>query len=288
MALNLSVSFETWPADLGMPGSLQKESSRKIPPNALFQKDLHVVTDRQFGERVGIFRVLDLFEREGIKSTFFLNGITVKLFPELAKAMRQSGHELASETYIHDYSFMKTYEQDRADIHKSIQAFDEVLGERPLGYLSTGHLPTDDTPRIVSAEGYRYWVDPSHEELPYTLRVDGKELVVMTYTLDVGDYSTVGDQARTFRQVVEMWKDSFDWLYSEGARSPTRMAIVLHPYIAGRPYRMKGIEEFIQYVKRFQGVWFCRLIDVANWWSENYRDTHVEEWPNYSSLPPLD
>jgi peptidoglycan/xylan/chitin deacetylase (PgdA/CDA1 family) len=130
-----------------------------------------------------------------------------------------------------------------------------------------------------------YWVDPSHEELPYTLRVDGKELVVMSYTLEVSDFSTTGDSARTFRQVVDTWKDAFDWLYEEGAAHPARLALVVHPYVTGRPYRMQGLREFIRYVKGFPGVWWCRLGDVADWWLSNYRESHVEEWPNYRTVP---
>lgn len=281
IALNMSVSFETWPDDVGWPHSMQREHRRKWPANAPFQRDLHACFDKQFGERTGIYRLMELFEREGVKSSFFCNGITVETFPDIAKELLRAGHELASETYIHDYSFLKTPEQDRADIHKCVAAFQKVLGQRPLGYLSPGHMPTDSTPGIVADEGYKYWVDPDHEELPYTLKVNGKDLVVMYYTLNVGDYSTFSTSDMTFREAMGMCKDAFDYLYEEGERYPSRLAITFHPYLIGRPYRMKVLEEFLHYVKGYPGVWFSRCIDVANWWLENYKDSHVEKWPNY-------
>ncbi len=66
-----------------------------------------------------------------------------------------------------------------------------------------------------------------------------------------------------------------------GRTPPSRLPIVLHPWVARRAYRMKGIEDFIKYVKGFPNVWSCRLVDVVDWWRKEYRDAHVEEWPNY-------
>lgn len=285
LAMNIQVSFETWPPELGTAGSLQREPSRKIPPSAPFQKDLRVITDRQFGERVGVFRLLDAFQTCQVPSTFFINGVTAHLFPEIAREIKQAGHEIAAETYLHDYSFMKTPEQDQADIRKSVQAIEEVVGERPLGYVSTGKLPTDDTPRILAEEGFVYWLDPCNEEMPYTLEVAGKELVVLPHVIDVGDYSTVGDHSRTIRQALETWKDAFNWLYRQGEKNPGRLTIIFHPFLAGRPYRMECIEEFLEYARRFDGVWWCRMIDVVRWWLERYRTSRVEQWPNYHTFP---
>lgn len=282
MAFNLSVCFETWPDDLGTPQSLQGETRKEVIQNAVFPRNLYEIMHRQFGEREGIYRVVNLLDREKITSTFFLNGITVERFPELAREIKARGHEFASQTYVHDISNRKTPEQDRADIHRSAAAFQKVLGERPRGYLSAFHSPTDSTPGILTDEGYVYWVDPCHEELPYTLKVNGKELVALSYnSLNIDDMSTRDQSSRTFQQISEMWIAAFKWLYEEGERSPTRMSVVVHPWLMGRPYRMKLLEEFIHYVKGFPDVWFSRCIDVVNWWREHYRDTWVEEWPNY-------
>lgn len=281
IAVNFNVSFETWPDDLGTPHSIQGEKRWDWLNKAVFRKDLYEIMKHQFGERDGIYRLLELYQKEEVKGSFFLNGITVERFPELVREIKARGHELASQTYIHDVSNLKTPEQDRADIRKTVAAFKKVLGEPPLGYLSPFHSPTDSTPGILVDEGYRYWVDPCNEELPYTLSVNGKELVVIYYTLNVGDMSTQGQGDRTFRQIYEMWKDAFDWLYSEGATRPALFAVAVHPWLIGRPYRMKVLEEFFHYVKGFPDVWICRAIDVVNWWQEHYRDTWVEEWPNY-------
>lgn len=278
-----AVTFEAWPDDLGRPNSLQNEDRKPFLDKAIYKRDLSVVTDREYGERVGIYRLLDIFDKEGVRTTFFINGILAEISTALIKEIYYKGHEIASESYIHDYSFMKTENQEREDLKKTVKAIQKVLnGDRPLGFLSTGIRPTTHTPFIVADEGYEYWVDPQNDDFPYTLNLnDNKELVVISYLKYLNDYSTYRLTDRTPRQLLEIWKDTFDYLYMEGAENPAVMLWGIHPFITGRPYRAKILYEFISYAKSFQGVWFTRCIDVAKWWKNNYRDRCVEKWKNY-------
>ncbi|MBI2911981.1 MAG: polysaccharide deacetylase family protein [Chloroflexi bacterium] len=281
IAIIPAIAFETWPADLGTAGSQQNESRRLPPRDAPFTRNLASITDREFGERIGVQRLLDLFEHEGVHTTFFVNGRNLERLPDLLREIKAQGHEIGTESYIHDYSYMKTPEAEHEDLRKTVAACERVLGERPLGYLSAGVAPTDATPGLIAREGYLYWCDLQHEELPYTLRVDGRHLVALTYMHYINDYSTNKPGDRTPRQLLEIWKDTFDWLYREGEHYPSYMIWGNHPFLSGRPYRARVLEEFIRYTKGFPGVWYCRAVDVARWWNEQYRDAVVEDWPNY-------
>ncbi len=275
------VAFETWPEDVGMPGSLNVSNRAPFPLQARFKKDISIITDRQYGERVGVFRIIDLFEREGVRTTFFINGITAEKFPEIIKEIKQKRHEIATESYIHDYNFMKTYEEEKQDLQKTKEAIEKVLGETPKGYLSMGVQPTENTPLIIAKEEYNYWADPQHEDIPYTLKVGDKTLVVLDYLLYLNDYSSYNWNGRTPEELLKIWKDCFDYLYEEGeAGNPKTMIWGLHPFLTGRPYRAKILKEFIRYAKGHPRVWFARCIDIAGWWLKNYKDTHVEAWPN--------
>ena len=280
IAVVVAVPFETWPEDLGMRNSLNRSSRRPYPPGAQSEKDIHVISDRQYGERWGVYRLLDLFRRHDIQTTFFPNGITMEKFPDIAEEISAGGHEVASENYIHDYSFMKTYEEEKADLRRTVEAIERVVGERPRGYLSTGIQPSENTATIVAEEGYTYWVDPQHEDIPYTLKVADRELAVLQYYFALNDYATFASEALTPRQMLQMRKDCFDYMYREGETNPTMMMWGNHPFISGRPHNAAALEEFIKYAKGHQGVWFTRCIDIARWWLDNYKDQHVEEWPN--------
>jgi peptidoglycan/xylan/chitin deacetylase (PgdA/CDA1 family) len=253
---------------------------RPLPAKARFPKDLSVISDRQYGERVGVFRILDLFSREGITTTFFINGITAELHPETIREIKERGHEVATESYIHDYNFMKAPEEESAELARTVEAVKKTIGEPPLGFLSMGVQPTEHTPVACVEQGYVYWADLQHEDLPYTLKVNGQDLVVLDYIFALNDYNSNSEMSRTPRDLLQLWKDCFDCLYREGTTSPKMMMWGLHPFLSGRPYRAIVLEEFISYAKRHEKVWFPRCIDVARYWLGHYREAHVEPWPN--------
>ncbi len=204
IAITPCVAFETWPEDLGGPHTLQQENRRSFPANAVTKKNLAIITDREFGERVGIYRMLDVFEKEKIQTSFFPTGITVQNFPEIFKEIAAQGHEVGTETWIHDYSYMKKRDKEKSDLKKTVDAVRKVVGKPPVGYLSTGVAPSGATPEIILELGYRYWMDPQHEETPYMLKVGKKELTVLSYFQDLNDYSSYQRAGRTPRDLLQM------------------------------------------------------------------------------------
>ena len=282
IAITPCVAFETWPEDLGASGSLQQENRRSYPKTAVTKRNLGTITDREFGERVGVFRMLELFQKEGIQTTFFPPGITIKNYPDVFKEIVAQGHEIGTETWIHDYSYMKRRDKEKKDLEETVKMVEKVAGYRPQGYLSTGVAPSEATPEIILELGYNYWMDPQHEETPYTLKVKGKELTVLSYYQDLNDYSSYQRSGRTPRELLELWRDCFDYLYEEGATDPKFMIWGNHPFVGGRPYRAAVLREFIRYAKSHSNVWFARAGDIAKWFRDNYRGAQVEEWPNFS------
>lgn len=282
IAITPCVAFETWPEDLGALGSLQQENRRSYPKTAVTKRNLGTITDREFGERVGVFRMLELFQKEGIQTTFFPTGITIKNYPDVFKEIIAQGHEIGTETWIHDYSYMKRRDKEKKDLEETVKMVEKVAGYRPQGYLSTGVAPSEATPEIILELGYNYWMDPQHEETPYTLKVKGKELTVLSYYQDLNDYSSYQRSGRTPRELLELWRDCFDYLYEEGATDPKFMIWGNHPFVGGRPYRAAVLREFIRYAKSHSNVWFARAGDIAKWFRDNYKGAQVEEWPNFS------
>ncbi|OGQ80011.1 MAG: hypothetical protein A3F90_05805 [Deltaproteobacteria bacterium RIFCSPLOWO2_12_FULL_60_19] len=282
IAITPCVAFETWPEDLGAAGSQQQENRRSLPKSAVTKRSIASITDREFGERVGVFRMMEVFQKEGIQTTFFPTGITIQNYPDVIKDAVAQGHEIGTETWIHDYAYMKRREKEKKDLQRTVEAVKKVVGAAPKGYLSTGVAPSADTVEIVTELGYAYWMDPQHEETPYTLKVGKKELTVLSYFQDLNDYSSYQRSGRTPRELLEMWKDTFDCLYEEGATDPKFMIWGNHPFVGGRPFRAGLLREFIRYAKGHSKVWFARAGDIAKWHHENYRDSQVEEWPNFS------
>ena len=200
-------------------------------------------------EQQGLKFLLEIFEQEKIQTSFFPTGITVQNYPEIFKEIAEQGHEVGTETWIHDYSYMKKRDKEKKDLQKTVEAVKKVVGKAPVGYLSTGVAPSAVTPEIILEFGYTYWMDPQHQETPYTLKLKKKELTVLSYFQDLNDYSSYQRAGRTPRDMLQMWKDCFDCLYEEGAADPKFMMWGNHPFVGGRPFRALLLREFIRYAK---------------------------------------
>jgi hypothetical protein len=111
-----------------------------------------------------------------------------------------------------------------------------------------------------------WWADPLNSDVPYSLDAGGRKVVVVPYNVPgCNDYSTYGS-GRTPRDLLQIMKDQFDYLYWEGEQgSPKFWAVNMHPFVSGVPYRTKIMDEFISYAKGYRDVWFARRLEIANW-----------------------
>jgi peptidoglycan/xylan/chitin deacetylase (PgdA/CDA1 family) len=234
---------------------------------------MSAITERQYGDRVGVWRLLDLFDRKNVKVTFLMNGRKVELFPDATLQIKEKGHELSSEGYVHEYSFMMSRAQEQRSIKKTVGAFERITGEKPTGYLSPGHAYTENTLDLVTEAGYVWWADPLDYDLPYTLKRDKRKIVVIPYNVPgTHDYSIYAANVPP-RDLLQIWKDQFEYLYEEGERgSPKFMSLNLHPFVSGKPYVTKVVEEFIDFVKSREQVWIAKRIDIAKWWLDKGYD----------------
>ncbi len=263
------VAWETWPDDLGTRESMQNTSRPLLPPNAVYKRDMWVVHEHEYAEVEGVDRLLAMFDRLGIKATFVINGRSVERFPEMAREVQLRNHEMASENYIHEYPVMFDEKTERESIQNTVAAFERVLKQRPLGYISPGHRPTDKTLGIIADAGYIWDADFQDRDTASVIEVNGKRLVAMTYA-HISDYMTYQIISRTPRQVLELLIDEFDVLYAEGvAGSPKMMGYAFHPFLS-HGFRTKPVEEFFRYAQGFSKVWFPTRLEIAQWCLKHY------------------
>ena len=271
IALLFCVSWETWPDDLGTNASHQRSNRGRMPENAIYKRDMGVVMDRQFGDKCGIWRILDMFEREGIKATFFLNGRTAEENQEAVKELVAKGHELAAQSYLHEYTVTMAKEDERKAIQGSIDAFKKVAGVTPLGYLSPGVRPTPNTVDLTSEMGFIWNSEGIDDDVPYDVGPKNKPIVVMPKDFHPNDYTTYETGSRSPRELYSLLVDQFDYLHEEGLTSPKVMSVTMHPFLAGRAYRAKIYQDFMRHARSHPNVWFARGIDIAQWWLKENR-----------------
>ena len=190
--------------------------------------------------------------------------------------MAAAGHEICSHGYRWiDYQYMDKAEEAE-HLQKAIEILTDIIGERPLGWY-TGRTGPNTRDVVMEEGGFLYDSDAYDDDLPYWVNgaVDGegksKPHLVIPYTLDSNDMRFATPQGfNSGDQFFHYLKDSFDVLYEEGAEAPKMLSIGLHCRLIGRPGRLASLKRFIEYVNRHDDVWFCRRVDIARHWYDNF------------------
>src|SRR5712692_3864994 len=288
IAVMPTIVLETWPTEeLGKPGSAQASFRDDFPKGSTFLTDIALITDRLYGERCGAYRVLDILDEFGVKTSWHLNGAGVEAFPHLAKEILAAGHELASENWRHEYVTRQADAVQREELERTIRSFEKNAGVRPVGYISSGERPNHYTLPLIAEMGYRYYMGTINEDLPYTLRTEKGDLVAMNYGIWLTDHQMASSTRKNPRDILQWWKDQFDQIYEEGEKGrPGLMTMGLHPFIIGRPYRAKPLREFLAYITSKPKVWFARSDQASEHYLNNYRDAYVAPLPPYGTGLP--
>lgn len=223
----------------------------------------------EYGSRAGVWRLLELFRREGVPLTVFAVAMAAERHPEVIGTMVADGHEICSHGYRWiDYQYLDEAEE-KAHLELAIDILARIAGERPLGWY-TGRLGPN-TRRLVREEGgFLYDSDAYDDDLPYwdPASTAAKPHLVIPYTLDTNDMRFT--QVQGFNSGDDFYtylKDAFDVLYAEGeAGAPKMLSIGMHCRLLGRPARFAALRRFVDYVKGHDKVWFARRVDIARHW----------------------
>ena len=224
----------------------------------------------EYGSRVGVWRILKLFERKGIPLTIFAVAMAAERHPDVIRAMVDAGHEIAS----HGWRWINYQDMDEAEerehLHRAMEILTRVAGSRPLGWY-TGRVGPNTRRLVAEYGGFLYDADSYDDDLPHWELVDGRPQLIVPYTLDCNDMRFTQVQGfNSGDQFFTYLKDSFDALYEEGAETPRMMSIGLHCRLVGKPGRIKALERFLDYAAGHEGVWFCRRVDIARHWHERH------------------
>ena len=225
----------------------------------------------EYGSRRGAWRLLEVFREFSVKASVLSVARALEQNPELAKACVEQGHEIVSHGYRWiDYGAVAEA-VEREHIRRAVDILANLTGLRPVGWM-TGRPGPNTRRLLVEAGGFLYDRDSLSDELPYWLQIAGQPHLVIPYSYEANDnrfnensgFST-GDDFFVYM------RDAFDVLYREGQRgSPKLLSIGLHDRLIGRPGRCKGLIKLLDYMRGFDGVWFCAGKDIAEHWRAHF------------------
>ena len=264
LAINLVVNYEEGSEYSYAFGDDRQENLgewgvKQFPPGV---RNLANESFFEYGSRVGFWRLLDLFERHQVPVTFGVCAVALERNPEAARAIRAAGHEVAAHGYRWEEHFTMTREQERERIRLAVASIRQTTGERPFGWYCRTAPSPNTRALLVEEGGFVYDSDAYNDDVPYLVTVQGQRHVVVPYTGDVNDshyWAAHGFET----DFISYLKDSFDVLYEESRRWPRMMSVGLHMRMAGRPGRIKAVDEFIRYAKARSGVLFTTRLAIA-------------------------
>jgi peptidoglycan/xylan/chitin deacetylase (PgdA/CDA1 family) len=219
---------------------------------------------RDYGNRVGVFRLMDALSKRGIRSTVALNSDVCDHHPEIIEDClklnwEMMGHNRTNVERLNEVAPEKEHEL----IRTALDRIEKATGRRPVGWLGSGLQETWSTLDHLAAEGCIYVADWVNDDQPYLMDAGGKKLVSVPYSYEVNDTAAIVRSGYTPGEFERMIRDQFDVLWREGEHSARVMAICLHPYVTGQPHRIGALERALDHILGFEGVWKTTGEEIA-------------------------
>lgn len=256
LVVSISMQFEAGGqpenAESPFPQNLQK-GYRDLPANTWYQ----------YGYKEGIPRMLDNWDKLGIKVSSHMVGSAVVNNPNLAKEILERGHEAAAHGMNWASQYNMTYEEEKKFIKDGVDAIKKVTGFNPVGYNANWLRRGENTLTILQELGFKYHIDDLSRDEPFVIQVNHKDFVVVPYTLRNNDILLIEGKNFSVDQFMNQVKFEFDQLYEEAEFKRRQMSISFHDRIGGTPQMVKATNELVHYMQKHKGVSFKRKDEIA-------------------------
>lgn len=220
--------------------------------------DFRHYTNRDYGNRVGIFRLLRLLKEFNIPSSVAMNSAIVQRYPALVRELKSFDIEVLAHGVDMDtlhYTGLSP-EQEAAQISQALETLRTLTGQPVTGWLSPGRSQSDNTVELLTCQGVQYSCDWANDDLPFAMQTAAGEHFAMPMAYETEDRFVMLDMHQSDVEWVQQVKDRFDVLYKESEKYGGRvMSLPLHAWVAGVPYRTPRVREVLEYVMGHTGVW---------------------------------
>lgn len=225
--------------------------------------DYRHYTARDYGNRVGVYRLLEAFAKAGMKASFATNGAIAERYPELVVDIVAAGHEIIAHSTDMNATIATglPVDEERILIGKSLDALEAATGARPKGWLSIARSQSWNTPDLLKEAGLRYCCDWVNDELPYRFN---NGLINLPLNHELSDRQIITVQQQPADSYAQQMRDAFDWLAGEGAGRV--LPLHLTPYIMGLPYRISALEDLLCDLAARPQAWAAKGGEIVDIW----------------------
>ncbi len=216
---------------------------------------------RDYGARVGIWRVADILDRHGIRASVLLNSAVAEHYPQIIKAGRDRDWAwlLHGRTNSILHAGMSP-EEERRLLTEMAGTVAEATGRRPRGWMGPGLTETFDTPALLAELGFGYLLDWTNDDQPYPLNVPG--MISVPYSVELNDL-LLFDRGVTGPEFVQIVRDQYEQLHADAEHSGRVMALALHPFVIGQAFRAGYLDRALAFLAAQPDVWLTTSDEIA-------------------------
>lgn len=246
-----------------------------VPSDKPFRAPGHMVTpypdyrhytSRDYGTRIGFYRLLDAFAKAGVTASIATNAAIAERYPELIADIVAAGHEIVAHSTDMNGTIATglPIEEERALIATSLDTLERVSGTRPRGWLSIARSQSWNTPDLLREAGVRYACDWVNDELPYRF---ANGLINLPLNHELSDRQIITVQQQSADSYAQQIRDAFDWLAREaGSHGGRVLPLHVTPYIMALPYRIDAFEALLQDIAGRPEAWVAPGGAIVEQW----------------------
>ncbi len=231
--------------------------------------DLRTYSTREYGSRVGAYRLFKALDRFDLKASVAMNAEVARRYPLLARDIVQRDWEIiahgADMNSLHYGGLDEATE--RGYIEETVNTLRRISGRSVTGWLSPARSQSENTLHLLPEYGIEYCCDWVNDDMPYTMQTRGGELVAMPHTYEIEDRNFIVTLGHSEAAYTDMLIATFDTLYEEARTHGGRILhLGLTPYVIGLPFRIKALEKALDYFMQKSGVWSATSAEILKRW----------------------
>jgi peptidoglycan/xylan/chitin deacetylase (PgdA/CDA1 family) len=261
LAVYVAVGVEEYAFGEGLTEDLFPDASKPDLVNASW---------RDYGNRVGAFRLFDRLASFGVRPALLLNTAVYDHAPAVIEAARAIGAEFVGHGVSNSDTLATMNPQDEAAYLRAVvERITREEGAPPAGWSSPWLAHSPATLDLLAAEGFRYVADFRMDDQPVWLTTQTGRLMSLPYALELNDSTTIVGRQASARDFAEMIIDEFDEMLDASRAQPLVMSVVLHAFISGQPFRLRALTRALEHIAaRKDAIWLSRPGDIAAWAEE--------------------
>jgi hypothetical protein len=219
---------------------------------------------RDYGNRVGIWRLFELLDELGLPAGHCTNSLIYQYAPQITDAIRRRGDELIAHGRSNAENLRGLWQPDEERILREVtETIARHEGRAPGGWFGAGAYETAHTPELLKELGYRYLLDWPMDDQPVWLRTRSGPILSVPYPVETDDAQGIVHRKWSAAMFADAVVGQFDEMLEQSARHPLVMNVSVHPYVFGQPFRLRRLRSALRHCLGRSGVWYCRPGEIA-------------------------